>query len=243
MILSLGYLDKEQEGLVLAASAQIERSALTSAEAQRNQDGELHVLGTVIDDSGNILSSLKQKVNIPASQAANAETMVVTLQFPKLAPGLRQVRIAAQDSQSGRIGSTTQWIEIPNLSQAGLTLSSIFLSEAIATGSSKDASIKPDARFTKRSRLRFQTYVYNVATSDSGSNVVMQVELRHNGQMMMQTPASPVPTDGVKDLTRIPVVGEFPLENFPIGQYELKIVVTDQATKKSTSQRVTFVVQ
>jgi hypothetical protein len=58
-----------------------------------------------------------------------------------------------------------------------------------------------------------------------------------------QEPASPVPTAGVKDLARIPVVGEFPLENFPTGQYELKIVVTDQANKKSASQSITFVVQ
>jgi hypothetical protein len=71
----------------------------------------------------------------------------------------------------------------------------------------------------------------------------MQVELRHNGQMMTQTPASPVPTAGVKDLARIPVVGEFPLENFPTGQYELKVVVTDQANKKSASQSITFVIK
>lgn len=233
LALSLGYLDRPQEGLSLAASVQIERGAW---EGQRKQNSELDVLGSVIDDVGNIMSSLKQKVSIPAEQTANANTMILTLQFPKVTAGLRQVRIAARDSRSGRIGSTMQWITIPNLSQSGLSLSSIFLSEA----SSQKPTIKPDARFSKTGALRFQTYVYNASTPP---NVVMQVELRRSGQMVTQTPASAVPMEGVKDLARIPVVGEFPLQNFPEGQYELKIVVTDLATKNSASQQVTFVIQ
>ena len=41
----------------------------------------------------------------------------------------------------------------------------------------------------------------------------------------------------------IPVVGEFPLQSFPPGEYQLSIVVTDQSTKKSAWQLVTFTVQ
>lgn len=239
VVLSLGYLDKAQDGLTLAASVQIERQSGTASEGQGTQDAELDVIGAVIDDGGNIISSLKQKVSIPADQAANAKTMVLTLQFSKITPGLRQARIAARDSRTGRLGSTTQWIEVPNLSQSGLSLSSIFLSEA----SSQKPTIKPDALFSKTGKLRFQTYVYNAATSASPPNIVMQLELRRNGEMVTQTPASAVPMEGVKDLGRIPVVGEFPLQNFPEGQYQLKIVVTELATKKSASQQVTFAIQ
>jgi hypothetical protein len=219
---------------MLAASAQISPE---SASATRG--GDLDVIGAVIDDGGNILSSLKQKVTISADQTVNAKSIVVTLQFPKIAPGLRQVRIAARDSRSGRIGSTTQWIEIPNLTEGNIALSSIFLSEGVPNGSSQKPTIRPDARFTQAAKLRFQTYVYNAASA----NVTMQVALRRDGQVVTQTPASAVPTEGVKDLSRIPVVGEFPLQGFPPGEYQLSIVVTDVATKKSATQQVTFVVQ
>ena|GEM_PF-2762038 len=110
----------------------------------------------------------------------------------------------------------------------------ISLSEA-----SQKPTIRPDARFTKAAKLRFQTYVYNAATA----NVTMQVELRRNGQVVTQTPPSAVPTEGVKDLSHIPVVGEFPLQGFPPGEYQLSIAVTNQSTKKSASQQVTFIVQ
>jgi len=237
MALSLGYLDNARDGLMLAASTQI-----TPEAGSATQGGDLDVIGAVIDDGGNILSSLKQKVTIPADQTTNAKPMVVTLQFPKITPGLRQVRIAARDSRSGRIGSTTQWIEIPNLTQGDIALSSVFLSEGVS-GSSQRPTIRPDARFTQTAKLRFQTYVYNAATSAASAKVMMQVELRRNGQVVTQTPPSAVPTEGVKDLSRIPVVGEFPLQILSPGEYQLSIVVTDQSTKKSASQQVTFIVQ
>jgi VWFA-related protein len=234
---SLGYLDKSEDGLTLAASIQIERSAKLSDTPSPSGE-ELDVIGSLIDDQGNILSTLKQKVSIPADQSKNADSMVVTLQFPKVAPGLRQVRIAARDSRSGRIGSAWQWIDIPDLTKGGLSLSSIFLTEG--SSGSRRMVLKPDARFTKTQKLRFQTHVYHAA---SPSKIVMQVQLRRDGQMMTETPASPVPTEGVKDLTRIPVVGEFPLESFQTGQYELTIVVIDQSTKTSASQKALFVIQ
>ena len=235
---SLGYLDNGRDGLMLAVSAQIAPEPGSAAQA-----ADFDVIGAVIDDGGNILSSLKQKVTVPAEQIGNAKAMVVTLQFPKMAPGLRQVRIAARDSRSGRIGSTTQWIEIPNLTQGDIALSSIFLSEGAPSGSSQKTTIKPDARFTQTGKLRFQTHVYNAASSAASARVMMQVELRRNGQLVTQTPPSAVPTEGVKDLSHIPVVGEFPLQSFPPGEYQLSISVTDQSTKKSASQQVTFIVQ
>jgi hypothetical protein len=61
--------------------------------------------------------------------------------------------------------------------------------------------------------------------------------------MLIQTPASPVATEGVTDPGRIPVVGEFPLEGFPVGHYELKLTVTDLRSKKTASQQVNFAVK
>jgi len=236
LTLSVGYLDKADEGMMVAASVQVDLN--TEQPGAENNESELNVIGAVVDDGGNILSSLKQKVTIPAGDAARSGPVVLTLQFPKVAPGLRQVRIAAHDSKSGRIGSMRQWVEIPNLTSAGLALSSIFLSEGL-TASQKPA-IKPDGRFTQGGKLRFQTYVYNATRSGSKPNLVLQLELRRDGQTVIQTPPSPVTTEGVTDLARIPVVGEFPLASFPPGQYELSLLVTDQGSSKNATQRASF---
>lgn len=240
LILSLGYLDKPDDGLTLAASVQVERRAGKSQEGTGTGGVDLDLIGVVSDDGGNIVTSQKQKVTIPTDQTAKAQSMVVTFQFPKLAPGLRQVRIAARDSGSGRVGSTSQWIEIPKLTQGNLSLSSIFLTEGAADDSSRKATIKPDARFTKTTKLRFQTYVYNATISASAVNLTMQLDLKLDGKTLIQTPPIRVSTDDVKDLARIPVKGEFPLQDFAAGQYELNLMITDQPTKKNASQRVKF---
>jgi VWFA-related protein len=238
LALSLGYLDKANEGIMVAASVQVDLSEQPGAE-KTTGESDLNVIGAVVDEAGNILSSLKQKVTIPAGDAVTNGSIVLTLQFPKVAPGLRQVRIAAHDSKSGRLGSMWQWIDIPNLSSAGLTLSSIFLTDGSTPGSQKPI-IKPDGRFTQSAKLRFQTYVYNAASAGSKPNLVLQLELRRDGQTVIQTPPSPVTTEGVSDLTRIPVVGEFPLASFPPGQYELSLLVTDKSSNKGATQRTTF---
>jgi hypothetical protein len=98
-------------------------------------------------------------------------------------------------------------------------------------------------RFSRTAKLRFQTYVYNAALSGAAPVIGMQLEFRREGQMLIQTPPIPVATQGVKDLARIPVVGEFPLQEFPTGRYELTVIVTDQSTKKSASQQVKFVIE
>lgn len=103
--------------------------------------------------------------------------------------------------------------------------------------------MKPDRRFLKTSRLRFQTFVYNAARSTSDPKVVLEMELRRDGQTIIQTPGSPVATYGVTDLDRIPIVGEFPLKDFLPGSYELKLTVTDASTKTNSSQTAAFVIQ
>jgi len=238
LTLSTGYLNRAQDGLVLAASAQIDREPGISAQGGITPDTELDVIGAAIDTSGSIVSSFKQKVTIPSGRDNQASSVVVTLQFPKLTPGLHQVRFAARDSKTGRIGSASEWIEIPNAAQGSFSLSSIFLSE----GAAGNSMMKPDRRFARTSSLRFQTFVYNAARSTMAPKVELEMELRRDGQKIIQTPASPVATTGVTDLARIPIVGEFPLKDFLPGSYELTLTVTDASTRASASRKAPFVI-
>src|SRR5688500_19560535 len=51
-------------------------------------------------------------------------TGVQTCALP-ICPGLYQVRVAARDALSGRVGTAKSWIQIPDLSAKKLTLSSL----------------------------------------------------------------------------------------------------------------------
>lgn len=225
---SAGYLNSANEGLVVAASIQIVANA--------DQD----LMGAVADDKGTILSTLKQQ--LPAVRGT--DSLMTTLQFPKLPAGLIQVRVAARDSKSGRIGSAVQWIDLPDLSQNKLSVSSVFLSESapVSQGTAPKWIIKPERRFAKTGKFKFQVFVYNADQSAGTPVVHLQLELRREGQVFAQLPPGPIDTKGVTDLGRIPVVGEFPLADFPPGRYELKLTFTDQKTKSSVSREAEFTI-
>jgi VWFA-related protein len=228
IIVSAGYLNSATDGLVLAASVQLAT------------DSDLDLMGAVVDDKGKILSTLKQQVILPVG---NGNSVTTTLQFPKLSTGLLQVRIAARNSKSGRIGSAVQWIELPDLSQK-LSASSVFLSESAldSQGGASKWIIKPERKFARTGKLRFQVFVYNADHSAGAPAVQLQIELRREGQVLVQTPGSPIDTKGVTDLDRIPVAGDFPLAGFQPGRYALKLILTDQKTRSSVSRDVEFTV-
>jgi VWFA-related protein len=53
------------------------------------------------------------------------EGMVYGMNVPAARPGAYQLRVAVRDSASGRIGSASQYVEVPNVSKDKLTLSSL----------------------------------------------------------------------------------------------------------------------
>ncbi|HKY44658.1 MAG TPA: hypothetical protein VJM50_16325, partial [Pyrinomonadaceae bacterium] len=189
-----------------------------------------------------ILSTLKQQL-APAAGSAT-ESLMTTFQFPKLPAGLLQVRVAARDSKSGRMGSAVQWIDLPDLSKNDFSVSSLFLSEsaAVSQGTAPKWIIKPDRKFARTGKLKFQVFIYNADQSAGAPVVHLQLELRREGQVLVQTPASPIDMKGVTDLGRIPVVGDFPLADFPPGRYEMKLIITDQKTKSSVSREAEFTI-
>ena len=230
IIISAGYLSSANDGLVVAASVQMATVA------------DVDLMGAVADDKGTILSTLKQEVVLPSDKAN--DSLIATLQFPKLPGALVQVRIAARDRKSGRIGSAVQWIDLRDLSENKFSVSSVFLSESapVSQGSAPKWIIKPDRRFARTGKLKFQVFVYNADNSAGAPVVHLQLELRREGQVLVQTPASPIETKGVTDLGRIPVTGDFPLADFPPGRYELKLTFTDQKTKASVSREAEFAI-
>ncbi len=142
------------------------------------------------------------------------------------------------------MGSAVQWIDLPDLSQNKFSVSSVFLSESAAgtQGTAPKWIIKPDRRFAKTGKFKFQVFVYNADQSAGAPVVHLQLELRREGQPLVQGPPGPIDTKGVTDLGRIPVVGEFPLADFPPGRYELKLIFTDQKTKSSVSREAEFTI-
>jgi VWFA-related protein len=252
--LSLTYLDIPEKGLLLSAAAQIDNQFIAFAPTEDKSKAAVEIVGVVFTDQGKAAASFKDHIDIVASstQAADSSRSPIIYNFPSyLSPGLYQVRVAARDNNSGRVGSAAQWIEIPDLSLRQLSLSSLLIGEI-----TKEAeSLKPDPaaiaksrlsvdhHFGRSSKLRFMTFIYNAsrgANGDGAPDVALQLQVMRDDQPVMTTPLRKVQNEDATDLARIAYAAELPLEAMPPGRYVLQVTVIDRVAKTSASQRVGF---
>jgi VWFA-related protein len=191
--IALNYIDTAQYGGTLTTTIKVGTSAL-SLDPQDTQAGAgalLDVAGLVLNDQGKSVSSFSKRFTIKAS-AVNANKKppesIFYNHFALIKPGLYQVRVAAVDVKTGTRGSAYQWIEVPDVANKELTMSSLIVGERkteTAEGQPleaasndphqpepfKQVTVNVDHRFTSSSYLRFLTFIYNAAPGaiDSGN--------------------------------------------------------------------------
>jgi hypothetical protein len=230
--LSLGYLDTPEKLALLTATIEVDREALAK------QAGELEVLGTVINEQGKSINNFDQGLTV----AADGQRLTYNHQL-RLLPGLYQIRVAVRDKKSGRIGSASEWVSVPNLKDGEFALSSLFLgemnAEALATGK---LPINGDHRFRSSSRLGFLTYVYHSSSQAAASDVAVQIHILRDKQPVITRPSVKLDTSGSPDSLRIAFGEDLSLAELPAGKYVLRVTATDRLSKKTATQTSRFTI-
>ena len=257
--LSLSYMDLPQKGLLLSTTAQIDYGFVTFEQAENKSKAIVDIAGIIFTDQGRPAGSFKDRITIvgdPETLKESAQSAPLIYNFPSYlkTPGLYQVRVAARDSKSGRVGSASQWIELPDLSSHHLSLSSLLVgeitkeAESLKADPAAIAGARPsvDHRFDRTSRLRFLTFIYNASRGTNGASspdVALQVQVLRDDQPVITTPLRKVQNEGVADLARIAYAAELSLEGMPAGRYVLQVTAIDRIAKTSASQRVNFEIE
>ncbi len=99
-------------------------------------------------DNGRVIDPVNRTQTIRARgdeyQQLLQNGLVYTLKVPVKKPGAYQLRVAVRDAATEHVGSSSQFIEVPNLEKNRLALSGIVINGSSATSSSSaPASIKP----------------------------------------------------------------------------------------------------
>jgi VWFA-related protein len=254
ILISVDYYDVAGKGSMASAAIQMPGEFLVFGE---QPDGKIQAVvdisGVYFDDKGNAKASFLERITTtaPSLEAAKTYRNDITFTYPaKLPPGLYQVRVAARDDKSGNIGSAHAWIEIPDLTNKKLAMSSLLLGErtqATVTNVSNPSGDNPVAlsashRFNRESTLRFLLFVYNTTFSpaDQKPDVAVQVQVIRDDQPIITTALRKVSTEGVSDLQRLPYAAEIPLSELLPGRYLLQVTVIDRISKQSTSRKTHF---
>ncbi|HWB83288.1 MAG TPA: VWA domain-containing protein [Bryobacteraceae bacterium] len=179
--------------------------------------------------------------------AALKNGFIYTMQHPIKKPGAYQMRVALRDASTGKVGSASQFIEVPDVRKGHLTLSGIVLKEemgpAPAAGAGETAAepaySDPGASAAVRIFKPGHSIVYGFqilnAQSDSGKSpeLEMQTRLFRDGQQIYQ--GKPMDFDPARqpDSKRLIAAGRMMLgSHLAPGDYVLQVIVTDKLAKE-----------
>jgi hypothetical protein len=247
------YYDVINKGPTISALVHIPGEVLVFGPQDGKIQAVIDMTGVFYNDNGVPVKSFQERLvtTAPDAEAAKAYRHDIIYSYPTtLAPGLYQVRVAARDEKSGRIGSAHSWINVPDLSKKQLTASSLLVGErtqAMMTSVTNPSDLSPISlsathRFKNQSALRFLIFAYNaeLSSTDGKPDVAVQVQVLRDDQPVITTALRKVTTAGLPDFTRLPYAAEIPLDALTAGQYVLHVAVIDKLSKKSVSQQTRF---
>ncbi|MFQ3582632.1 MAG: VWA domain-containing protein [Chloracidobacterium sp.] len=178
----------------------------------------------------------------------------------KLAPGLYNVRFAVYDPLADHRGAVSQWIDVPDLSKAGLALSDIIFLRSVKASDAKSDQSQPGLgsglppgfvpanqalrQYKAEENLAFLITAHNVpkAKPTAGkSNLAFQIQIFRGKEAIYVSPLQrtqyPPSSDGT-----LTYASQVPLEGLEPGQYLLKLVAYEESTKKTAVQARSFTI-
>ncbi|HEX3248395.1 MAG TPA: VWA domain-containing protein [Pyrinomonadaceae bacterium] len=254
ILMSADYYDIAGKGPMVNTSIQVPGEFLVFGQ---QPDGKIQAVldlsGLFLDDKGNVKESFIQRIVTTAPDLESTKDFKNDIMFhypAKLAPGLYQIRVAARDDKGGKAGGAHAWIEVPDLTQKKLAMSSLLLGErtqATMTNVSTPREANPVAlsashHFSRESTLRFLIFAYNAMPSpaDQKPDIAVQVQVIRDDQPVLTTALRKVSPDGITDLERLPYAAEIPLAELTPGRYLIQVTLIDRVSKQSTSRQTHF---
>jgi hypothetical protein len=227
------FANDKTNGSVVRSFVYIDGKDMTFTPAEGRHQASFDLHGVIFGDNGTVAGQVTRTATLSLSPTDYAHAMrygmQLTFDIPVKKPGAYQVRIAARDKVSSRIGSAGQFVSVPDLGNKRLAVSGIIL----GTGSDNAGQglANPGARrFTPNSDIHFVYMLYNVADQKGAQrNLVMQAKLFRDGKEVYSGPEVPVKAAANQtDLSRVITSGSVRLApELEPGNYYLQVSVME----------------
>lgn len=210
----------------------------------------INIVAYTFDDSSKVADSVGETHTITLNdklyQRALTSGLIYSLKVPIKTAGAYQLRVAVRDDKSQKVGTASQFINVPDLRKERLMLSGIALSSYdlkeknnITNAAYNQTSIELSGnniltqgalrRFRPGHVLQFAYAIYN-AQLDKSTNqprLTTQVKLYRDGKEIFAGKETAYDAKGQPDLKRLVGEGALQLGGLQEGEYVLQIVVTD----------------
>lgn len=208
-------------------------------EFTQSPDGKYHstfdVVGFVVNSMGKAEGGFSQTVNADLTSADYERAKTYGISYTahaQLPPGSYQLRAVVRETGTGRLGSMSQYLEVPDISKKNLTASSIFL-YAIKTDQGANAAPQPLTALRQLPRqqdLRYAAVVYFPKVSDGKVQLTSQVIVSRGDKVVFQEAEQAV-TGPLQD-GRLVKIGQLGLGKAQPGRYVLTLLLKEPGKKE-----------
>ncbi len=217
------------------------------------------VLAMSFGDNGlpgeQISRSYTLTVSPDAYKRVMADGFVYHFTFPVKKPGAYQYRIAIRDEQGGKVGSASQFIEVPDVKKNRLIASSIvieslteaewqkFIDPAMPQVQSNPMSDTALRRTHVGSVLRYGYEIYNAKLDQSHIPAVKtRIRVFHDGKIVLDGKETPLDLRAQTDMEHLKTAGAISIgDKMQPGDYILQVIVTDPLAKAKQQVATQFV--
>ncbi len=253
VLLSADFVSLEAAVSQVVVSGQVDLRGVPFTRTGDRRLATVDVGGAVFDEAGVEVASLAvERAALDLTDEAYAGALERGLEYQRAAavkPGRYRVSVAVREDGSGKIGSATRWVEVPDLAGGKLALSGLFLmkeddSASRTTSAPGDGpplrGIQASPVYKRQENLHLQFFAYNLGVT-SGSLVTQTEVWRAGAVLAVSRPeALKAPRGDGSHHVHTRKIG---LRPFEPGDYEVRVVVRDERTSAEALQRAAFVIE
>jgi VWFA-related protein len=242
------YFTSDKTGSMIRTLVSLSVKDLTFNEtADGAQESSVQLREIIFGNNGAIVDqqTFNRRLSLPRDvyQQALREGITMSIELSLKKPGAYQVRVAALDVASSKVGSAGQFVQVPDLANHKLALSGIVIGAAQA-GSPESRTNPVIRRFPVGTTVRFACGIYNAVLDPSSQlpNVNLQIQLYRDGKQVLTSPPMVVDTKNQPDVTHLIATGVLQLGNeLAPGSYYLQLIATDALVKDKPARAVQWI--
>ena len=231
------FANDAKTGSFMRSLLHVDGSALTFTDEPDDwHQAQFDVVAVTFGEDGRIVDEVTRvdrlRVRGESYQRVLKSGFVYMLTVPIKKPGAYQLRVALRDQASERVGSSSQFVEVPDMKKRRLEISGILLG---ATESDDLSGVDPAnsaavRQFRQGDNMRYSFVIYNSLVDEATSRLQLQTQVRvfRDGQPVFTGKQRPFMVDNPPDMMRLSAASSIKLgaEMTP-GDYVLQVIVTD----------------
>jgi VWFA-related protein len=242
-------------GSFMRSLLHVDGSALTfTHEPDDWHQAQFDVVAVTLGEDGNIVDQVSRvdrlRVRGEAYQRVLKVGFVYMLTVPIKKPGAYQLRVALRDQASERVGSSSQFVDVPDMKKRRLEISGILLSATPPATTPSQTPIPTDQlqanqtdlsnldpansaavrQFRQGETMRYSYVIYNPHLDPATQQPQLQTQVRifRDGQPVFTGRVQRFTLNNPPDISRLSAASAIQLRgDMPPGEYFLQVIVTD----------------